>query len=100
MVIEECPRRCCTSFGWTPRPRRRVAQGCCCASPLGSPACAGRSRRLAAYGAALHPDGCGWLGEGNEGQEARRRRPVVLDAVNPEVAYGGHTSMLRMERVL
>src|SRR5215211_3082530 len=27
MVIEACPRRCWTSFGWTPRFRSRVAQG-------------------------------------------------------------------------
>src|SRR5215208_2394113 len=28
MVIEACPRRCCTSLGWTPRPRSRVAHVC------------------------------------------------------------------------
>ena len=28
IVMEACPRRCWTSFGWTPRPSSTVAQVC------------------------------------------------------------------------
>jgi hypothetical protein len=55
IAMEACPRRCWTSFGWTPRPSSRVAHVCLrsCQRMGGRPAClsSGLRWRLTMLGA-------------------------------------------------